>query len=96
MRHQAHGSRRLRVHDEVLVTSLKDALINSSPLETSITDSVERKRLLTIVIYPVCSALVGIELSDRLSFGMNRSSLPPARSLARNGPAGGDGMICGV
>ena len=47
---------------------MTNALINSAPLVANIEDSVERRQLVTNVIYPISRALVGNKLADQLKF----------------------------
>ena len=47
---------------------MTNALINSAPLVAGIDDPVERKKLVTNVIYPVSRGLIGNELADELNF----------------------------
>ena len=51
---------------------MANALINSAPLVAGITDTDERRKLVTTQIYPIARALIGDDLADRLSF-------PPSR-----------------
>ena len=47
---------------------MTNALINSAPLVAGIEDTVERKKLVRNVIYPVSSALVGNKRAGQLNF----------------------------
>jgi len=56
---------------------MTNALINSAPLVANIDDPVERKKLVTNVIYPISRALVGNELADELKFPRKNGLLFP-------------------
>ncbi|MCY4591764.1 MAG: oxygenase MpaB family protein [Alphaproteobacteria bacterium] len=60
--------------DAIIMTN---ALINSAPLVANITDPVERKKLVSRVIYPISRALVGNTLSNQLNFPKDKGVLFP-------------------